>query len=62
MWRGSPKSGGVWEQCRRVAWHDIRRRSKMKEEAGLPIPGERKQHKETNVLDVSSEEKGTSGK
>lgn len=34
----------------------------MKEEAGLPIPGERKQHEETDVLDVSSEEKGTSGK
>lgn len=34
----------------------------MKEEAGLPIQGERKQHEETDVLDVSSEEKGTSGK
>lgn len=43
MRRGSTKGGGVWEQCGRVARHGIGRRSKIKEEAGLPLQGERKQ-------------------
>lgn len=43
MWRGTPKGGGVWGQCSRLAWHDTGRRSQTKKEPELLLQGERKQ-------------------